>query len=273
MKVLVTGANGMLGQDLCPILEDIGCFVIPTDIDTLDITNKLAVKEAMEKIRPNLIIHCAAYTDVEKAETEQEKAILINTFGTENLAYEASKIDATMLYLSTDYVFDGKKDTPYTPTDIPNPINHYGKTKLDGEKVIQKHLKKYYIVRTSWLYGNNGKNFVKTILNKAESKEELKIVDNQIGCPTWTIELIQGILKILNQPYGIYHICSSGKTSWYNFAKEIFKLKNIDKDITPCTSDDYKTLAERPKYSVMDNNGRLRNWDDALKDFIHFYLR
>ena len=273
MKVLVTGANGMLGRDFCSVLEDIGCFIVPVDIDTLDITNKSATIEAFKEIKPDLVIHCAAYTNVEKAENEKEKATLINTFGTENVALATSEVNATMIYISTDYVFDGNKNTPYTPQDIPNPINHYGKTKLDGELAIQKNLKKYYIVRTSWLYGNNGKNFISTILNKAKSKENLKIVNDQIGCPTWTIELIQGILKILNQPYGIYHICSSGKTSWYNFAKEIFKLKNIDNKITPCTSEEYKTLAKRPKYSVMYNNNLLRNWDEALNDFIHVYLQ
>ena len=153
MKVLITGAKGMLGQDLCPTLEDLGCFLIETDIDNLDITKKEDVEDFVSKAHPDLIIHLAAYTNVDRAEEEEEKAELINAIGTENVALAASKIDVPLIYISTDYVFDGSKNSPYLPSDKVNPINAYGRTKLKGEELVQKHCKKYYIARTSWLYG------------------------------------------------------------------------------------------------------------------------
>lgn len=267
MKVLVTGANGMLGQDLCPILEDVGCFVIKTDVDNLDITDEKMTDEVIGALHSDLIIHCAAYTNVEKAEDDPRAAYKINVLGTKNIAVAASKYDSTLVYISTDYVFDGKKDTPYLPTDKPNPINVYGKTKLEGEEVVQKYCKKYYIARTSWLYGIYGKNFVETMLSLA-NKPELKVVDDQTGCPTWTQELSAGILKILNKPYGIYHICGSGKTSWFEFAKEIFKQEGLKVNLVPCASNEYPQKATRPKYSVMDNTGLARDWKIALSDYL-----
>ncbi len=267
MKVLVTGANGMLGQDLCPILEESGCFVIKTDIDNLDITNKKETIETIEKIRPDLIIHCAAYTNVDKAETDEKNAHLINAVGAENIALGAKNTDSTLVYISTDYVFDGKKSTPYLPTDKPNPLSVYGKTKLEGEKMVQKYCTKYYIARTSWLYGINGKNFVETMISLA-TKPELKVVNDQRGCPTWTVELIRGILKLLNKPYGIYHICGSNSTTWYEFAKTIFEKENLKVNLIPCTSDEFKQIAKRPSYSVLDNDNIARPWKDALDDYL-----
>ena len=268
MKVLVTGANGMLGQDLCPTLADNGYEVIETDKDTLDITNFDTVEKFLSQETPDLVIHCAAYTNVDKAEDELEKAELINVKGTENLAKLCKKYDLPLVYISTDYVFDGLKMTPYIPEDIPNPINNYGLTKWKGEKVIRKHCEKYYIIRTSWLYGYHGKNFVETMISMA-GKSELKVVDDQIGCPTWTMELSDGILKILEtRKYGTYHVCGSGETSWYGFAKEIFKQMKLDVNIIPCTTDEFPRPAKRPKYSVMDNNGICRDWKLALKDYL-----
>ena len=267
MKVLVTGANGMLGQDLCPVLENIGCFVIPTDYDTLDITNKEQVEETIARIHPDLIIHCAAYTNVDKAEEEEDKAQLINGIGTKNVAIAASKIDATMVYISTDYVFDGDNTVPYKTTDKTAPLGAYGRTKHYGEVAVQKYVKKFYIARTSWLYGIYGKNFVETMLSLAD-KPELKVVDDQRGCPTWTMELVQGILKLLNKPYGIYHVCGSGETTWYNFAKEIFNLANLKVNLQPCTTDEFPRPAKRPKYSVMENDNITRDWKEALKDYM-----
>lgn len=267
MKVLVTGANGMLGQDLCPILEESGCFVIKTDIDNLDITNEQEVIEKIEKIRPDLIIHCAAYTNVDKAENDEKKAHLINAIGTKNIAIGAKNTDSTLVYISTDYVFDGTKNTPYLTSDKPNPINVYGKTKLEGENIVQEYCKKYYIARTSWLYGLYGKNFVETMISLA-SKPELKVVNDQKGCPTWTVELIRGILKLLNKPYGIYHICGSNSTTWYEFAKAIFDIENLNVNLTPCTSSEFKQAAKRPSYSVLDNDNIARPWIEALKDYL-----
>lgn len=267
MKVLVTGANGMLGQDLCPILEDVGAFVIETDVDTLDITDSDATHKAISDIRPDMVVHCAAYTAVDKAEEEPEKAELINVKGTENLASACGKLDIPIVYISTDYVFDGTKDSPYTPADTPNPQTVYGRTKFQGEEMVKKYCEKYYIARTSWLYGHHGKNFVETMLSLAE-KPELKVVDDQIGCPTWTVELANGILKLLSKPYGTYHVCGSGITSWYGFAKEIFEQAGLAVNLKPCTTEEFPRPAKRPKYSVMDNGKLCRNWQAALKDYM-----
>lgn len=268
MKVLITGAKGMLGQDLCPTLEDLGCFLIETDIDNLDITKKEDVEDFVSKAHPDLTIHLAAYTNVDRAEEEEEKAELINAVGTENVALAASKIDVPLIYISTDYVFDGTKNSPYLPTDPTNPINAYGRTKLKGEELVQKHCKKYYIARTSWLYGMYGKNFVDTMLS-LKDKEELKVVDDQWGTPTWTMDLAGALMKLLTKPYGIYHLSGGGKpTTWYNFAKTIFELSNLEVNLKPCTTEEFKRPANRPKYSVMDNDKMLRDWKLALKDYL-----
>ena len=271
MKILVTGANGMLGQDLCPILEDVGAFVIETDVDTLDITNSEVVQQALTDIRPDLVIHCAAYTNVDKAEEDIETTTKINTAGTENLAKTCGALGITLIYISTDYVFDGNGTTPLTPDCATNPINNYGLTKLQGEEAVKKHCEKYYIARTSWLYGIHGKNFVETMLS-LKDKDELKVVDDQVGCPTWTVELANGILKLLQRPYGTYHVCGSGQTSWYGFAKEIFKQSNISVNLLPCTTEEFPRPAKRPKYSVMDNDGLCRKWEVALHDYLQLRI-
>lgn len=267
MKVLLTGANGMLGQDLSPILEDVGAFVIETDTDNMDITDAELVANALTQVHPDFVIHCAAYTNVDKAEEEPEKADLINVKGTENIAKVCAKLDIPIVYISTDYVFDGTKTTPYTANDETNPINVYGKTKLLGEEMIKKHCEKYYIARTSWLYGHYGKNFVETMISMAKN-EEIKVVDDQIGCPTWTVELANGILKLLSMPYGTYHVCGSGETSWYGFAKEIYKQMNLNVNLKPCTTEEFSRPAKRPQHSVMDNKKICRNWEAALHDYI-----
>ena len=268
MKVLVTGAKGMLGQDLCPILEDEGYEVVETDINNLDITNCSDVEKYLTSENPDFVIHCAAYTNVDKAEEDIENARLINKAGTENLAKASANIGAVMVYISTDYVFDGEKGCPYLPEDKTNPINIYGQTKLEGEEAVKKYCEKYYIARTSWLYGHHGKNFVETMLS-LKDKEEIKVVDDQIGCPTWTVELSNGIIKLIeNEEYGTYHVCGSGETSWYGFAKEIFELSGIKVNLKPCKTEDFPRPARRPKYSVMANNKICRNWKIALKDYL-----
>jgi len=271
MKILVTGANGMLGQDLCPILEDVGAFVIETDVDTLDITNSEMVQQALSDVRPDLVIHCAAYTNVDKAEEDLETATKINVMGTENLAKTCGKLDIPLVYISTDYVFDGTGSTPLKADNPTNPINNYGLTKLKGEEAVKKYCQKYYIARTSWLYGIHGKNFVETMIS-LKDKEELKVVDDQIGCPTWTVELANGILKLLQKPYGTYHVCGSGQTSWYGFAKEIFSQCNLNVNLKPCTTEEFPRPAKRPKYSVMDNDGLCRKWEAALHDYLQLRI-
>lgn len=268
-KVLVTGANGMLGQDLCPILEDEGLEVVETDVHNLDITNIQNIEEVFSAENPDIVIHCAAYTNVDKAEEDIETARLINAIGTENIAKACKKLDATMIYISTDYVFDGNGTKPYLPTDKTEPLNNYGLTKWEGEEAVRKNLEKYYICRTSWLYGIHGRNFVETMLSLA-NKPELKVVDDQIGCPTWTVELANGIVNLLDEDavYGTYHVCGSGQTSWYGFAKEIFKLAELDANVKPCNTNEFPRPAKRPSYSVMDNDSLCRDWKVALKDYM-----
>ena len=268
MKILVTGASGMLGQDLCPILEDNGYDVIETDIHNLDITDIEQCKKILKAESPGFVVHCAAYTNVDKAEDDFETARKINVIGSENLAKVCAEIDSTMIYISTDYVFDGEKEEPYLPSDVTNPINNYGLTKLQGEEVVKKHCNKHYIARTSWLYGHHGKNFVETMISLAD-RPELKVVNDQIGCPTWTVELANGIVKLINSgKYGTYHVCGSGATTWHDFAKEIFIQTGLKTNLQPCTTDEFVRPAKRPRNSIMDNNNICRNWKLALKDYI-----
>ncbi len=270
MKVLVTGSKGMLGQDLCPILKNANYTVIETDIDTLDITKLDEVERIISTENPDIVIHCAAYTNVDKAEEDIETARLINFVGTENIAKACAKNDCTMVYISTDYVFAGNGTEPYKPTDETAPLNNYGLTKWEGEEAVRKYCPKHYITRTSWLYGIYGKNFVETMISLAD-KPELKVVDDQIGCPTWTVDLSNGILKLLEnkRPYGTYHVCGSGVTSWYGFAKAVFELSGIDVNLKPCTTEEFPRPAKRPAYSVMDNDEICRDWKEALKDYIN----
>lgn len=267
-KILVTGANGMLGKDLCPILEQNNYTVIKTNSQIMDITDFEMTNKVISEQKPDIIIHCAAYTNVDKAQEDFETAKQINSTGTENLAQICSTKDIPILYISTDYVFDGTKQTPYTPDDEPNPINNYGLTKYYGEQAIQKFCKKYYIIRTSWLYGIHGKNFVETMLSLA-AKPELKVVNDQTGCPTWTVDLSNGIIKLLqSKNYGIYHICSSGETTWYGFAKEIFNQCKLEVNLKPCTTEEFPRPAKRPKYSVMDNANICGDWKDGLQNYL-----
>lgn len=268
-KVLVTGANGMLGQDLCPMLEDCGYEVIETDIDNLDITNEIQTMRVISDVKPDFVIHCAAYTNVDKAEEDLEIATKINVTGTENVAKACNANGTTMIYISTDYVFDGKSSKPYEVDDETNPINNYGITKHQGENAVQKYCQKYYIARTSWLYGHHGKNFVETMITLAE-KEELKVVDDQVGCPTWTVDLSEAIISLIedNADYGIYHLCGGGNTSWYGFAKQIFEYSKLNVNLKPCTSKEFPRPAKRPTYSIMNNEGYLRDWKFALQEYI-----
>ena len=269
MKILVTGAKGMLGQDLCPVLEDEDYEVVETSIENLDITDINQVRETISVEKPDIVVHCAGYTNVDLAETEKDLAKKINVTGTENVAKVCGNNDITLIYISPDYVFDGTKDKPYHPDDIPNPLNYYGETKLEGELAVQEYCEKYYIVRTSWLYGHHGKNFVETMISLAD-KPEVKVVNDQIGCPTWTMDLCEGILDLIqeNRDYGIYHICSSGYTSWYDFAKEIYKQLKLNVNLLPCKTEESSRPAKRPHFSAM-SNGIYRNWKVALKDYLN----
>ena len=273
MKVLVTGATGMLGSDLCPMLEDSGFEVIETTRDELDITDEQNVKSVINDVKPDYVVHCAAYTNVDKAQEEFDKAELVNAKATEYIAQACKENEAVLIYISTDYVFDGEKQTPYEPDDQTNPINAYGLTKLHGEQAVEKYCDKYYILRTSWLYGHHGKNFVETMLSLAD-KPEVKVVDDQIGCPTWTVDLSDAIISFIDEDpdYGIYHACGSGSTSWYGFAKEIYKQKKLEVNLKPCTTQEFPRPAKRPKYSVMKNEGLLRDWKLALNEYLELRI-
>jgi dTDP-4-dehydrorhamnose reductase len=266
-KVLVTGAQGMLGQDLCNILEKEGFLVIKTNRSNLDITDFKVVEKFLNEQKPDFVIHCAAYTNVDKAESDYDTAYMINVIGTENVAKVCSNLDVPVVYISTDYVFDATKASPYIPEDKTNPLNNYGLTKLQGEEVVKQYCKKYYIVRTSWLYGYYGNNFVDTILSIVK-KPEIKVVEDQIGCPTWTVDLAKGILDVFSKPCGVYHICGNGHASWYEFACEIFMQVGLKANVKPCLTDEFSRPAERPKYSVMDNGGSCRDWKEALKEYL-----
>jgi dTDP-4-dehydrorhamnose reductase len=255
MRVLVTGARGMLGTDLVCILEENEHEVFATDVEELDITQLERLQKMVGDIDPDVIINCAAYTDVDKAEKEPDKAFLINGIGAQNIALVCKDLDIDLCHISTDYVFDGTKECAYTPDDSPNPINAYGKSKLAGEKYIQSIWKKFYIIRTSWLYGKYGKNFVRTVLNQAKKQGALKVVDDQVGSPTWTVTLANAIARIIEtEKYGIYHVTDSTEKgiSWYAFAKEILRLYNIDTEVIPIKTEDFPRLANRPKNSVLD---------------------
>ncbi len=267
-KVLVTGANGMLGQDLCPLLEKEGYSVTKTDIDTMDITNFKNVKSVISSNSPDIVIHCAAYTNVDKAEEDLKTARLINSVGTENIAKVCGEKDILVVYISTDYVFQGNGNKPYLPTDKTNPLNNYGLTKFEGEEAVRRYCKKHFITRTSWLYGIHGKNFVETMISISKNPE-VKVVNDQIGCPTWTIELSKGILRLLKtQEYGTYHVCGSGYTSWYGFTQEIYRQLGLNVNLSPCTTAEFPRPAKRPSYSVMENYGICRGWKEALKDYL-----
>ena len=271
MKILVTGANGMLGQDLCPSLEKENFEVLATDVDTLDITDLSAVEKFFAANCADYIVHCAAYTNVDGAEANPDLAEKINVLGTKNLALMAKKYDIPIIAISTDYVFDGSATTPYTPDCKTCPISVYGKTKLGGELAIQENCKKYYILRTSWLYGLHGKNFVETMIKLSQTNDSLKVVDDQVGCPTWTMELVKVIIKVIKEKfeYGIYHTCGGGSTSWYGFTKEIFRIAGIKTPVYPCTTEEFPRPAKRPKYSIMNNKGLCRDWKKALDDYMN----
>ncbi len=273
MKILVTGAEGMLGQDLCPIFEDEDYEVVETNKNTLDVTNEIQVNNIIKKENPDILIHCAAYTNVDEAEKNSDTAALINVKGTENIAKACAKNDIIMIYISTDYVFDGGKNSPYSPNDKPNPINNYGLTKFQGEQMIQKYCEKYYIVRTSWLFGHHGKNFIETMLSLSD-KPEIKVVDDQFGCPTWTVDLSDGILNLLQneEEFGIYHICGKTPTTWYDFAKEIFMQAGKNINLIPCKTKDFPRPANRPKYSVMNSENFKINWKKSLKEYLELRI-
>jgi len=271
MKIMVTGAKGMLGQDLVPILKDQGHEVIPLVRQELDITDRKAVFEAIEHFHPQIVINCAAYTNVDQAEVERDLAYAINALGVQNLALACEEKKCELVQISTDYVFDGTKTTPYRPLDPPNPINWYGYTKYAGEKFVEWHCSRFYIVRTSWLYGKYGKNFVTTILKLAKEKEYLQVVDDQIGSPTHTKSLSRAIANlILAQNYGVHHYTdlTQNGISRFQFAQRVLKEANLERSIKPIKSFNLQSQAHRPQYSVLELSLPSVPWEKELEDFF-----
>ena len=283
MVVLVTGANGQLGQSIQSIAgsyPDIQ-FVFCSSSD-LDITNKENCVFVFDKSNPDYCINAAAYTAVDKAESESEKAHLVNVIGAKNLAEACNDFGVTLIHISTDFVFDGNKSLPYTEEDATNPQSIYGQTKLDGESAIQKIINNYFIIRTSWVYSQFGNNFMKTILRLAKERKSLNIVSDQIGTPTNAIDLAEAILKItlskgedLGDAFGIYNFSNEGECSWYDFAKKILEINNINIDLQPILTTSYPTPAKRPKYSVL-NKSKIKNrfgieiksWEESLETIV-----
>lgn len=285
MVVLVTGANGQLGQSLQFIAKNYPelNFVFCTSSD-LDISNLENCQIVFSKIRPNYCINAAAYTAVDKAESEPEKANLINVIGSQNLASVCKKYSTVLLHISTDFVFDGHASKPYTENDVPNPTGVYGQSKLDGEKAIQAVFENYYIIRTSWVYSQFGNNFMKTMLRLASERDSISVVNDQIGTPTNAVDLAECLVKIIchtelvevQQPttdnFGVYNFSNEGQCSWYDFAKKIFEINNINIDLKPIPTSSFPTPAKRPKYSVLDKTKikrtfglEIKNWEDSLK--------
>ncbi|WP_283746685.1 dTDP-4-dehydrorhamnose reductase [Bacillus cereus] len=276
MKVLVTGAKGQLGQDVLCLLENQPWEVYGFGREELDITNEEQVREKVLSIKPDIIIHTAAYTQVDQAESDEETAFKVNAEGTKYLAQAAEAVEAKFCYVSTDYVFDGTTNKPYKADDQTNPQTVYGRSKLVGEQYTQEYCSKSYIVRTSWVFGLYGNNFVKMMLRLAEEKKELGVVHDQVGSPTYTTDLASFIINLVQtDKYGVYHGSNSGVCSWYEFAKEIFEQSNIEIVVNPLTTEDFPRPAARPKYSVLDKGmieesgfEPFQDWKKALKDFL-----
>ncbi|MCL1866951.1 MAG: dTDP-4-dehydrorhamnose reductase [Oscillospiraceae bacterium] len=276
MKILLTGAKGMLASDVAKRLDCLGIDFLGIDIDELDITDEAAVLDFVKAYKPDSVIHCAAYTAVDKAEDESELCMRVNSDGTANIAKACKSVGAQMLYISTDYVFDGTGETPFETNTPKSPLNVYGKSKSDGEDAVTEFLDKYYIVRISWVFGSHGNNFVKTMLRLCETKSELSIVGDQFGSPTYTVDLAVLLCEIvMSGKYGVYHATNEGFCSWAEFAEEIMRISESPCTVKTITTESYPTKAVRPRNSrlsksSLDENGfkRLPDWREALKRYL-----
>lgn len=288
MKILVTGSNGQLGSELINRLNDsekkqgnlpvslINSEVLGVDVDFLDITDEVKVRELLLNGRFDCIINCAAFTNVDKAEESIEQATAVNTTAPGFLARVAAETGAKFVHISTDYVFSGEGDTPFKENDPGSPNTVYGKTKLTGEELVSSNNPDSLIVRSAWLYGYRGKNFVKTIVNLAKERDTLTVVDDQFGNPTNAADLAQRILMLISiGANGIYHCTNSGICSWYEFAKEIVGLSKLNTKVVPCTTEEFPRPAKRPKFSALDNSKlekavgiKMRSWQEAIKEYL-----
>lgn len=275
-NILVTGSTGQLGSDVVKELLKRGYSTLSPNRSELNLCSEDNIRNYILNSNCEAIVHCAAYTQVDKAEDEKDLCIKINATATKHIAKCAKILDIPMIYISTDYVFDGTKDGKYTENDETNPINIYGESKLAGEKYVQEILDKYYIVRTSWVFNINGKNFIETMLRLSKANNQLSIVNDQIGSPTYTKDLSRLLVDMLEtSKYGLYHATNEGYCSWYEFANTIFKLANINIDIKAINSNEYASRAKRPMNSKLSKDKLIEygfkplpNWEDALKDYL-----
>ena len=275
---LVTGARGMLGHDLCAALNQAGVGYVATDLGDIDVGSLDSVRHVFNDVKPGMVINLAAMTDVDGCESSRDEAFRVNATGPENLALASKDFGSYFVHISTDYVFDGSKNEPYLEDDAPNPLGIYGKSKLEGETRLKGVLERnYLIVRTQWLYGSNGKNFVDTIVGAAKRNNKLKIVNDQWGAPTYTVDLADSILKLCQlKPSGIFHVTNSETTTWCNFASRILNFAGIDGvEIEEISTDQLARPAPRPLYSVLDTSKferftglKMRPWDAAVRQYI-----
>jgi dTDP-4-dehydrorhamnose reductase len=276
MKVFVTGVKGQLGFDVVRELEKRGMEAIGVDIDEMDITDAESVDRVISQAAPDAVIHCAAYTAVDAAEENEELCRRVNAEGPGNIAAVCKKLGCKMIYISTDYVFDGTGERPWEPDDKCAPVSVYGRTKYEGEVAVQKALEKYFIVRIAWVFGINGKNFVKTMLRLSQNHDTVRVVNDQFGSPTYTYDLARLLVDMVQtEKYGIYHATNEGICSWYDFACAIFEEAGIAMNVVPVSTEEYGAKASRPANSRMSKeklteNGfeRLPAWQDALKRYI-----
>lgn len=275
-NILVTGSTGQLGSDVVKELLKRGYSTLSPNRSEFNLCSEDSIRNYILNSNCEAIVHCAAYTQVDKAEDEKDLCIKINATATKHIVKCAKILDIPMIYISTDYVFDGTKDGEYTENDETNPINIYGESKLAGEKYVQEILDKYYIVRTSWVFNINGKNFIETMLRLSNANNQLSIVNDQIGSPTYTKDLSRLLVDMLEtSKYGLYHATNEGYCSWYEFANTIFKLANINIDIRAINSNEYASRAKRPLNSKLSKDKLIEygfkplpNWEDALKDYL-----
>ena len=280
MRILVTGVKGQLGHDVMNELAKRGHTGIGVDVEEMDITDAKKVNEVIRASEVEAVIHCAAYTAVDAAEDQVELCRKINAEGTENIAKVCKELDIKMMYISTDYVFDGEGTRPWEPDDERHPLNVYGLTKYEGELAVEKYLDKFFTIRIAWVFGVNGKNFIKTMLKLSETHDELNVVDDQIGSPTYTYDLAVLLVDMIEtEKYGRYHATNEGLCSWYEFACEIFRQAGRDVKVNPVSSDEFPTKAKRPHNSRMDKSKLTENgftplpaWQDALRRYLEIIL-
>ena len=276
MRVFVTGVKGQLGYDVMNELEKQGLEGIGVDIDEMDITDADQVNKVIKEAAPDAVIHCAAYTAVDAAEDNEEICRKVNAQGTENIAKVCEELDIKMMYISTDYVFNGQGERPWEPDDEREPLNVYGQTKYEGELAIEEHVKKFFTVRIAWVFGVNGKNFIKTMLNLGKTHDHLTVVNDQTGSPTYTYGLARLLVDMIQtDKYGRYHATNEGICTWYEFACEIFKQAGMNVSVAPVSSDEYPAKAKRPSNSRMDKSKLTANgftplptWQDALSRYL-----